>query len=201
MIINNNREKFLNAIIYFAENTRSCGLTKIQKLMFLLDFEHYKQTGRSVTGENYEAWKMGPVSPNLHNSLKSITIPSDMMSAFVIEKSIQFEKETIVIKPIQQFNEDVFTPRELSILKDLSKTHYDTSAINMVNLLHADNSVWKTVWNNGLGDKAPIPYNLAIRDQNELNKLSELIFDREEFINQFNTIKSNAANPSSKEEI
>jgi len=37
------------------------GKTKLFKLLYLLDFHHFRETGRSVTGLEYRAWKHGPV--------------------------------------------------------------------------------------------------------------------------------------------
>ena len=61
MLISHNREKLINAAIYFADNTQHCGKIKLIKLLYLLDFEHYRQTGIPVTGLEYRAMKMGPV--------------------------------------------------------------------------------------------------------------------------------------------
>lgn len=54
-----NGEKLINAIIYFCTNTQVCMKTKLFKLLYLLDFEHFKVTGKSVTGLEYKAWKLG----------------------------------------------------------------------------------------------------------------------------------------------
>ena len=35
--------------MYFASNTRHCGKAKLFKLLHLLDFTHFRETGRSVT--------------------------------------------------------------------------------------------------------------------------------------------------------
>ena len=61
MLVSHEREKMINAIIYFANHTRHLGKIKLFKLLYLLDFEHFRQTGRSVTGLDYRAWKFGPV--------------------------------------------------------------------------------------------------------------------------------------------
>ena len=39
----------------------ACGKIKLFKLLYLLDFEHFRQTGKSATGLEYQAWKFGPV--------------------------------------------------------------------------------------------------------------------------------------------
>jgi hypothetical protein len=59
MIVTHHREKLINAIIYLADHTRYCGKTKLLKLLYFLDFSHFKQTGKSVTGLDYFAWQMG----------------------------------------------------------------------------------------------------------------------------------------------
>lgn len=65
MLQNRSREKFIQAILYFAHNVAALGKVKLFKLLYLLDFDHYRQTGRSVTGLEYRAWKMGPVPAEL----------------------------------------------------------------------------------------------------------------------------------------
>jgi hypothetical protein len=61
MLITHERDKLVNAILYFAHETKHFGKIKLFKLLYLLDFEHFRQTGRSVTGLDYQAWKYGPV--------------------------------------------------------------------------------------------------------------------------------------------
>ena len=70
MLINHEREKLIQVIIYFAKNTRFCGKIKLIKLLYFLDFEYYKATGRSVTGLKYSAWKMGLVPTALFDELE-----------------------------------------------------------------------------------------------------------------------------------
>ena len=61
MISTHHREKLIHAIVFFAKKTRHCGKTKLFKLLYLLDFDHFRETGRSVTGLKYYAGEMGPV--------------------------------------------------------------------------------------------------------------------------------------------
>src|SRR4030042_4938630 len=70
ILTNHNREKLLNALVYFSKNTRSCGKTKLFKLLYFLDFIHFRETGKSVTGLNYYAWEKGPVPQDLFFELE-----------------------------------------------------------------------------------------------------------------------------------
>ena len=80
MFVTHNREKLINAIIYFVKNTKRCHKLKLFKLLSFLDFEHYRQSGRSVTGLRYDAWPMGPVPSDLD---REIAHPGNDLSAAV----------------------------------------------------------------------------------------------------------------------
>ena len=75
MLISRNRQKIINAIVYFAANTQNCGKVKLFKLLYLLDFAHFRETGRSVTGLDYHAWKMGPVPFDLMQEWDNLEAP------------------------------------------------------------------------------------------------------------------------------
>ncbi len=49
MIAKNAKEKLTNAVIYFISHTNNCGKLKLYKLLSILDFRHFNETGRSVT--------------------------------------------------------------------------------------------------------------------------------------------------------
>ena len=70
MVLNNiHREKLVNAIIYFAKKTKCPSLVKMFKLLFFLDFYHFKLTGRSVTNLDYFALPFGPVPTNFYDEV------------------------------------------------------------------------------------------------------------------------------------
>ncbi|EQD63619.1 hypothetical protein B1B_06949, partial [mine drainage metagenome] len=55
------------------------------KLLYLLDFEHFRQTGYSVTGMEYHAWKMGPVPTDLFEEWEALE--PDLAAAIDIKPS------------------------------------------------------------------------------------------------------------------
>ena len=69
MFVSHHRGKLLNAIVYFIANTRRCHTLKLFKLLYFLDFEHFRQTGQSVTGLRYVAWPKGPAPDDLWHEL------------------------------------------------------------------------------------------------------------------------------------
>lgn len=62
----------VNAIIFFARNTKNCDTRKLYTLLYFLDFEHYAQTGRSVTGLTYYAYPEGPVPVELDKEIQAM---------------------------------------------------------------------------------------------------------------------------------
>ncbi len=164
MIITRHREKLINAIIYFAKQTKYCGKTKLLKLLYFLDFYHFKQTAKSVTGLEYFAWEQGPVPKELFEELSG-NMKADLKDAISLASTEDFQK----IVPKKKFNEDYFTNREKKLLKDLSDVFRNAKAEEMVEVSHLRNEPWdKTLKEKGPRQK--IDYMLSIDD--EENSLS-----------------------------
>src|SRR5437588_7300824 len=70
MFVTRDREKLLNAIIYFLGATNHCHTLKLFKLLNFADFEHFRQTGRTITGCEYHALPKGPVPTKLFDEIK-----------------------------------------------------------------------------------------------------------------------------------
>jgi uncharacterized phage-associated protein len=156
MIITHNREKLVNSIIYFAKNTKYCGKTKLMKLLYFLDFAHFKQTGKSVTGLGYFAWRMGPVPRELFEELSGRMKP-DMKSAINDLPEEGFQQ----IRPKKRFDPQYFSNKEIELLKDIAIIFRDAKADAMVESTHLKNEPWdKTLHEKGEFEK--IDYMLAI---------------------------------------
>lgn len=156
MIITHNREKLINAIIYFARKTEYCGKTKLLKLLYFLDFSHFKQTGKSVTGLNYFAWEMGPVPKELFEEL-SDNMSFDMEAAIHKLPTEGFQQ----IRPKKKFDDSYFSKREMKLLENISYVFKDAQADAMVESTHLKNEPWdSTLKEKGAFQK--IDYMLAI---------------------------------------
>jgi uncharacterized phage-associated protein len=159
MIITHHREKLINAIIYFAKHTRHCGKTKLLKLLYFLDFYHFKQTGKSVTGLEYFAWDQGPVPRELFNELSG-KMKADLKDAISLGATEDFQE----MIPKREFNEEYFTNREKKLLKNFSYIFKDAKAEEMIEATHLKNEPWdKTLKEKGPFKK--IDYMLSIDDE------------------------------------
>lgn len=156
MIITHHREKLVNAMVYFATHTRYCGKTKLLKLLYFLDFCHFKQTGKSVTGLRYFAWEMGPVPRDLFEELSGRMMP-DMKAAIHELPEEGFQQ----IRPRKEFDGQYFSKRETKLLEDLCFVFQDAKADTMVEVTHLRNEPWDRTLKEK-GEFQEIDYMLAI---------------------------------------
>src|SRR5689334_21786926 len=182
MLIRHHREKLINAIIYFASNTRYLGKTKLCKLLYFLDFGHYKETGRSVTELDYSAWPMGPVPVTLYAEIDS---PEPDLAERVEFKEVPIRKGTMLtVTPKASFDPSHFSRRELGLLEELAKEFKDALAEDMVEATHLENQPWHKIYVEKRLKQATIPYDLALLKQ-EAEQMREEITEREELVKHF----------------
>lgn len=153
-------EKFVQTILYFAHHTQALGKIKLFKLLFLLDFEHFRQTGRSVTGMEYRAWRMGPVPAEL---VQQWDQPDDVLRnaiKIVPEQIISYSRDRVV--PLQPFDARHFSKREMRLMESIAMEYRDTLSEGMIDVTHAENGAWCKTWREGEGNDQVIDYRLAI---------------------------------------
>lgn len=161
------RNKLINAIIYFASNTAYCGKIKLFKLLYLADFEHFHQTGKSITGYEYQAWKFGPVPVELMEEWEDLECDLSDAVHIVSEKVIDHVRQTVKVNKGVKFDADIFTPRQLKIMGDISTKYKSTRSPEMIDVTHEQNGAWDKVWKDGLGSKDVIPYEMSLDDSDD----------------------------------
>ncbi len=177
-MINRDREKLLNLIVYFVKNTKKCHKTKLFKLLYFADFLHFKETGKSITGQVYEAWKHGPVPCELYYEFKK---PKDDLKA-QIDVCGAVDNWKFVVK--KKFDDIYFTKRELKIIERVAYIFREADADLMVDSSHLKNEPWKkTIDSKGQG--AQIDYALAL----DGSKNSISTSDYEELRKEINTFE------------
>ena len=162
MLVSRSREKLINAILFFADRVRGLGKIKLFKLLFLLDFEHFRETGRSVSGMEYRAWKMGPVPAELVQIWDDLD--ADIADAIEIrpEKVYDYVRENVI--PKRAFDDSHFTTREMRILVSLAERFHEDLSERMIDITHDENGAWAKIWQGGKGNDREIPYELAIAE-------------------------------------
>lgn len=143
------RLKLLNAILYFASKTQKPNLTKILKLLYFLDFTHFKETGYPSTNLSYYAWQKGPVPKSFYEEVQGGKVPDDFANKLAIIPSERWEethpeRTEYIFKPIKKVDLSVFTPRELKIMAKLCDIYRDATASQMTEITHLPNEPWET---------------------------------------------------------
>ncbi|MDR0957347.1 MAG: SocA family protein, partial [Candidatus Nomurabacteria bacterium] len=108
-------KKYENAILYICSQLGGSlrGKKKLAKLLYYLDFDRYEfnESMRSVTGDTYVAWKMGPVPEHFKEAL------SDVVKKGSIE--ITQEKESDSLLPTEIYTAK--TDPDMSVFDDDDK--------------------------------------------------------------------------------
>lgn len=142
-------------------------MTKLMKLLHFLDFAHFKQVGRSVTGLEYYTLPQGPVPMAFYSQLtKPETTTEDIKKAFSVIKPSEKDFSLTQILPKIQFDESVFTPRELGLIKDIAFQFKELQGAQISKYSHLKNMPWEVTHRvKGLNKK--IDYDLALDESPE----------------------------------
>lgn len=145
-MIDIDRKKLIEAIVFFVENTKWCGSIKLFKLLFFLDMLHFRESGRPVTGLIYKALPMGPVPTTLLDEFKS-EIKQDMAEKVTIQHPPRDDTENAskltVITPKSKWEDKYLTVREKRIAKELAEIFYETNSEDMSVVSHAKGGPWE----------------------------------------------------------
>lgn len=188
MLISHNREKLLNAVIYFSKKTKYFGKTKMMKLLYFLDFFHFRQTGKSVTGLDYYTLDFGPVPKKFYEEIKKIdklSVSDDLKQTItVVKTSGEFQQ----IKARKRFSAEHFSKRELRLLKHIAFIFKYAKAADIKEITHLRNTPYdKTLKEKGQDQK--IDYMLALDDsQDSLPK--EIILERQAEMKEMKSVFS-----------
>ncbi len=185
---NTYRQKLLNAILYFSRKVKNPSKVKIYKLLYFLDFEHFKETGRSVTNLDYYAYDFGPVPKKLHDEVCNNQVPTDFAGdlALVPFKSEESGKEGAMFKAKSKPDLAVFSPREQRILERLAEIFKDVDAKLISEISHFKNQPWDRTLREK-GPKSKIDYTLALDKDAKVSPEEALlaIREREEMLRNF----------------
>jgi uncharacterized phage-associated protein len=190
MFVSRNREKLINAIVYFLRETRHCHTLKLFKLLNFSDFEHFRQTGRTITGLGYRALPKGPVPTDLYDEIKRGG-DQDLRTAvslFEVKDDITDALLRRDLKPRVEFDKKWFSKRELNVLARMAEYFRELRAEDMTEFSHENKKPWATVFDNGKGsghlikpdlilDTTPLMKDIPSISKEDLEDRRELLRD------------------------
>lgn len=165
------RKKLLNATLFFAKKTKYLNLTKLFKLLYFLDFQHFQQTGYPSIGLQYHAFKQGPVPKDFWLEIKDCMVPEDFKGSILLNRKSNelppYDKE-VEIRAAAEPDLSVFTPRELKILDNLAFMYGDARAKLISDITHIPRKPWDTTVK-AKGENQVIDYLLAIDEKSSMS--------------------------------
>jgi uncharacterized phage-associated protein len=191
ILVDERRTKLIEAIVFFVANTKHCGMLKLFKLLYYLDYHHFRETGRDVTGLAYYAYPYGPVPKELHEQFKNKA--GDIADQFVINENTQISDEYEIptidnepngawspnrryvpsrIKPKKRFTKKHLTVRELRIAEHLAEIFKEATADQMSDVSHQKGGPWSLALKNR-GERALIDFMSTLVPMHDGNYLSE----------------------------
>lgn len=206
MLITQHKEKLIEAISYFVKNTKYCGTLKLFKLLYWLDYHHFRETGKSVTALEYFALPMGPVPTSLYEQIqkKSGEIAEHFVITaykrsegdsrirtiddddFPVEPTRTFQFAPTTIKPKKTYKHRYLTRREMRIAEELAEIFRDAKAEDISDISHVRGGPWhKALKSSGPNSRIDFLSSLVpMRDgvYLEEEELRERVADREELL-------------------
>ncbi|MCL2123881.1 MAG: Panacea domain-containing protein [Desulfovibrionaceae bacterium] len=184
--------KLQNAIIFFIKQDRTVKLTKLMKLLYYLDFRHYRETGHSVTGQVYTAWPKGPVPVDvwaeIRNSADRNCGVRNIVTILPTDPNTDDFGFDLRLRSGQRFDDYYFTKRELKILHEVSEIFKGVAANKIVDATHMPGQPWKKTWETK-GQDAVIDYDLVLEgcDEEYIRDIKEEQRDRQALSDFFGT--------------
>lgn len=164
------REKTLEALAFFQSRVRKAGHLKLLKLLFYLDLLHFRQTGRSVTGLDYEAWPMGPVPRSLWEEIKTpgsaLSEHFEVTGSEAIEEPAQVDAEGGIrdaytrhvpgqLIPKRPYQHLYLSRREHKLAEELAEIFANSDAAEMSEVSHNQAGPWRVALQKG-GHATPV---------------------------------------------
>jgi uncharacterized phage-associated protein len=152
------RHKLVHAILFLAEHTEHCSLSKLGQLLYLLDTQLLARTGSEVTGLHYYAWEQGPVPEELYRELG--TPEGDLPAALGLTTPPVWNDETHAVCARASFDGSYFSTDEYDSLQQIAAQYRYADTSELLAITRRKGGAWGKVWNGGLGKHQVIPYAL-----------------------------------------
>lgn len=135
----NGEEKLVELIIFISDkcgDDPTFGATKLNKILYYADFQHYAKHGIPITGLSYQSLPNGPaprrVKPTLDHLVKDHQIIIRKEEVFVDGK----KRERHRVVPSREANLNIFTPSEIAMVDHYVRVFWGWSADSVSDSTH-----------------------------------------------------------------
>ena len=139
-------------VSYCIKNNNPVTNLKLQKMIYFIWVDYYKQTRKTLFDDNFYAWQLGPVVPSVYfnycsyGGLPIIPLFDNHLPDIILTTDLQ------------------------STLPDIIDKYMPLSARTLVDKTHADGTPWSIVFDNGRGNRSEIPFSLIREKEGGFNE-------------------------------
>ncbi len=127
-------------IVYLASKISNLYITKLLKLLYIIDEAAVKETGVSITSLDYNVWQHGPVNTEIYNKL-NFNLDDNLFNYI----SIRENKLGKIITNIEKFQDDEFSDYEIELIDKTVEQYGKLSSNQLIEILHKQGSLWDKI--------------------------------------------------------
>lgn len=144
-------DKIGTVVRHFAAQIPHLSLTKLLKLLYIIDEMAMRETGTPVTWLEYRVWKHGPVAAEIYQEIKhgeKMSIGGHLISLDDFVKVIKQDsprrpgQEEVFIAANGENNLSVLSAYEVDLLNRVVQQFGHMNATELIGYLHEEGSLW-----------------------------------------------------------
>ena len=128
------------------------GKTKLNKILFNIDFDAYRKWGKSISGRQYVAKQFGPV-PDIMDSVLSVM---RRRNEIAIQRKEYHGREQQCPIPLREYDSKMFEKDEMNLIYKHINSYWEHSGTSMSNASHQFVG-WRVA-----RPREPIPYEVSL---------------------------------------
>lgn len=143
------QEKIGQLMLWLSGDVPNLYITKLLKLLYLVDETAVRRTGVPVTWLTYKVWKFGPVPPLVYNDLTFHNAETfGRFVQVVIEPGNWHdeEKNNLRVEPAGPLSKGLFSLDEMNIIGEVISKYGGRSARELIDLLHQEDTLWHKIY-------------------------------------------------------
>ncbi len=131
------RVRLGNAVMYIAAHTKYPYKTEVLKLLYFMEERMVQKYHVPMLSIPFSVWRLGPVSVDVFEELSDGPM---LLNDFI---SLQFNDHGITVKPIKEFDADVFSDAELQVMHEVMERYGQMNSEELIAETHKEGSLWR----------------------------------------------------------
>ena len=169
------KDKMKHVILYFLEhiNNFHLGRTKLMKLLYYVDFDHFEKYGAPVTGAKYRKFPLGPVPDEADDVIAEMEAKGEVEQIKAVSvirgKPAKYVQNRLISKSAK-FNPSLFTGAEMEVIERVAKVWEDATATAMTEASHKE-APWAGTEDGKMIDYEMAQYRSPLGDEDNVEEI------------------------------